>query len=169
MASNNGKYRVKYGDTLWDIAVAHGVSVSELKSVNRLSSNKIYTGRILNIPGKGSSKTTDLTKYYKYIVKKGDTLWKIAARNGTTISEIKRANDLTSNNIYVGMSLMVPGIISSDAGNTGDGNYKIYTIKRGDSLWEIAKAHNVSINDLARWNNISTRSRLYPGDKLKIY
>lgn len=169
IASKNGKYRVKYGDTLWDIAVAHGVSVSELKRANRLSSNKIYSGRILNIPGKGSSKPIDYAKYYKYTVKKGDTLWKIATRNGTTISEIKRANDLTSNRIYVGMSLMVPGIISSDAGSAGSGNYIIYTIKRGDSLWEIAKAHNVSIKELARWNNISTRSRLYPGDKLKIY
>lgn len=169
VATKTGKYRVKYGDTLWDIAVAHGVSVSELKRVNRLSSNKIYTGRVLTIPGKGISKPIDKSKYYKYTVKRGDTLWKIANRNGTTITEIKNANGLTSNSIYVGMSLMVPGITSSDAGDIGGTDYILYTIKKGDSLWEIARAHNVSINDLARWNNISTRSRLYPGDKLKIY
>lgn len=169
VASKNGKYRVKYGDTLWDIAVAHGVSVSDLKRVNRLSSNKIYTGRILIIPGKRTGKSIDKSKYYKYTVRRGDTLWKIANRHGTTISEIKDANGLTSNRIYIGMSLMVPGISSSNTGGTASGDYIIYTIKKGDSLWEIARAHNVTINDLARWNNISTRTRLYPGDTLKIY
>ncbi len=170
--SSNGKYRVKYGDTLWDIAVAHGVSVSELKRANRLSSNKIYTGRMLVIPDKKSNVSPASVKYYKYIVKRGDTLWKIANRNGTTISAIKNANDISSNVIYPGMSLMVPGKTSSVTGNSSmklRNDYKIYTIRRGDSLWEIAKIHNVSIKDLARWNSIKSTSRLYPGDKLKIY
>jgi len=169
VASNNGKYRVKYGDTLWDIAVAHGVSVAELKRVNRLSSNKIYTGRILIIPGKESGRSDDKTKYYKYTVKRGDTLWKIASRNSTTISTIKRANGLTSNRIYPGMTLMVPSRTSSNTGSLADKDFILYMIKKGDSLWEIAKAYNVTVNDLARWNNISRNSRLYPGNKLKIY
>lgn len=170
--SSNGKYRVRYGDTLWDIAVAHGVSVSELKRANRLSSNRIYTGRMLVIPDKKSRVSHASVKYYKYIVKKGDTLWKIANRNGTTISAIKRANDLSSNRIYPGMSLMVQrkasSVTGSDLSDLGN-DYRIYTIRRGDSLWEIAKNHNVSIKDLAFWNGIKSTSRLYPGNKLKIY
>jgi membrane-bound lytic murein transglycosylase D len=167
--SDNGRYRVKYGDTLWDIAVAHGVSVTQLKRANRLSSNKIYAGRILTIPGGGADKYDDGSRYYKYTVKRGDTLWKIASRNGTTVSVIKRANSLTSNRIYAGMTLMVPGRISSNTGSLAEKDFILYTIKKGDSLWEIAKAFNVTVNDLARWNGISRNSRLYPGNKLKIY
>jgi membrane-bound lytic murein transglycosylase D len=44
-----------------------------------------------------------------------------------------------------------------------------YTVRRGDTLWKIARSYGVSPLDLARWNNITTHSRLYPGDKLKIY
>jgi LysM repeat protein len=169
IASDNGKYRVKHGDTLWDIAVAHGVSVSELRRANGLSSNKIYTGRILIIPNKGQSSSGDQVKFQKYVVKRGDTLWKIATRNGTTISALKEANSLSSNVIYSGMALMVPMNISSIALNDDGNDFVLYTIRKGDSLWGIAQEHKVSIDDLARWNNISSHSRLYPGDKLKIY
>jgi membrane-bound lytic murein transglycosylase D len=167
--STNGKYRVKYGDTLWDIAEAHGVSVTALKRANRLSSNKIYAGRILNIPTRGSGGSDDNTKYFKYTVRRGDNLWKIASRNSTTIGAIKRANGLRSDRIYPGMRLMIPGRTSSNTGSLAKAEYIVYTIKKGDSLWEIARAHNVTVSDLARWNNISSRSRLYPGNKLKIY
>lgn len=167
--SNNGKYRVRYGDTLWDIAVAHGVSVSQLKRTNNLSSNKIYAGRILTIPGRGDVSRSDDSRYYKYTVKRGDTLWKIASRNGTTVSVIKKANGLTSNRIYSGMTLMVPGKTSSNTESLAGNDFITYTIKKGDSLWGIAKAFNVTVSDLARWNGISRNSRLYPGDRLKIY
>ncbi|UCC78757.1 MAG: LysM peptidoglycan-binding domain-containing protein [Candidatus Zixiibacteriota bacterium] len=167
--SDNGKYRVRYGDTLWDIAVAHGVSVSQLKRINNLSSNKIYAGRILTIPGSADVGYNEDVRYYKYRVKRGDTLWKIASRNGTTVSVIKRANGLTSNRIYAGMTLMVPGKTSSNTESLAERDFTLYTIKKGDSLWGIAKAFNVTVSDLARWNGISRNSRLYPGDQLKIY
>ncbi len=173
--STNGKYLVRYGDTLWDIALAHGVSVTSLKRTNRLSSNRIYAGRELIIPdGKGSPANSNAT-FVKYKVRRGDNLWRIAKAYQTTVGSIKRANGLVSNEIYPGMSLMVPTNSSSNAQyvNSGSGkteqDHIIYTIRRGDTLWQIAKDHNVKIGNLARWNKISSRSRLYPGDKLKIY
>ncbi len=173
--STDGKYLVRYGDTLWDIALAHGVTVAELKSINRLSSNRIYAGRELIIPdGKGSPASPDAT-FVKYKVRRGDNLWRIANAYGTTVGSIKRANSLISNEIYPGMSLMVPKSSSSitryvySGSDAGDKDYVVYTIRRGDTLWKIAKDYKVDISDLARWNNISSKSRLYPGDKLKIY
>ena len=173
--SSNGKYMVRYGDTLWDIAVAHGVSVAALKRTNRLSSNRIYAGRELIIPdGKGDPANSNAA-FIKYRVRRGDNLWRIARAYQTTVGSIKRANGLASNEIYPGMSLMVPTNSSSDTQYVASGSgaaYKdsfIYTIRRGDTLWKIAKENDVEIRDLARWNSISSKSRLYPGDKLKIY
>jgi membrane-bound lytic murein transglycosylase D len=163
--STNGRYLVRYGDTLWDIAMAHGVTVSALKSANRLSSNRIYAGRELVIPDGSQSSVAGKDIFVKYKVRRGDNLWKIAKDHGTTVGTIKRANGLVSNQIYPGMALMVPGGTSS---NTGE-ELVYYRIRRGDSLWKISKNYNVSISDLASWNNISPNSRLYPGQQLKIY
>jgi membrane-bound lytic murein transglycosylase D len=173
--STNGKYLVRYGDTLWDIAVAHGVAVSALKRINRLSSNRIYAGRELIIPDGKGGPTDSNADFIKYKVRRGDNLWRIAKAYKTTVGSIKRANGLVSNEIYPGMVLMVPTNSSSDTrytyskSGTTDGDYVVYAIRRGDTLWKIAKDHNVDIGNLARWNNISSKSRLYPGDKLKIY
>lgn len=163
--STNGRYLVKHGDTLWDIAMAHGVTVSSLKRANSLSSNRIYAGRELVIPGGGRSSAGSGATFVKYKVRRGDNLWKIAKAHGTSVGSIKRANGLVSNEIYPGMALMVPGHTSS---NTGQETV-YYRIRRGDSLWKISQDYDVSVNDLASWNGISPDSRLYPGQQLKIY
>jgi membrane-bound lytic murein transglycosylase D len=173
--SSNGKYLVRYGDTLWDIAVAHGMSVRQLKRINNLSSNRIYAGRELIVSHDLAKPNTSGGSFVKHKVRRGDNLWKIASRYGSTVSQIKRANGLVSNEIYPGNTLMVPTNTSSNSryssiGETGSGSdYLIYTIRRGDTLWDIAKRHGVDVDDIARWNNIRSKSRLYPGDKLKIY
>ncbi|HBZ00860.1 MAG TPA: lytic transglycosylase, partial [candidate division Zixibacteria bacterium] len=72
--------------------------------------------------------------------------------------------------------LKIPAKSSSVSQYTGSNqistrslDQKVYTVKRGDTLWKIAKAHGVEISEIAKWNNISPRSKLSPGDKLKIY
>ena len=173
-----GKYRVKNGDTLWKIAEEHGVSISELKRHNKLSSNTIYTGRWLKIPVRNGSEETAQTadvRYEIYTVKRGDFLNKIAKKYGIDLASIRQANNLTSNQIYPGMKLKIPSkgssetqYVSAKTKNNNELNLVVYTVRRGDTLWSIAKTHGVSLHDLARWNNRSIRSRLYPGDKLKI-
>jgi len=44
----------------------------------------------------------------------------------------------------------------------------LYTVKKGDTVWDIAAMYNVDLNDLMRWNNLSPRSRIFPGDQLII-
>ncbi|MEE9554316.1 MAG: LysM peptidoglycan-binding domain-containing protein [candidate division Zixibacteria bacterium] len=172
--SANGKYLVRYGDTLWDIAQAHGMSVSQLRRLNNLSSNRIYAGRELVISHDSKKEISSSGSMSKYTVRRGDNLWKIASKFGTTVSRIKRANGLVSNEIYPGNRLKVPSGGSSNAlavsgADKTRSDYVYYTIRRGDTLWEIAKKHGVDIDDLASWNKIRSKSRLYPGEKLKIY
>lgn len=172
--SSNGKYLVRYGDTLWDIAQAHGMTVSQLRRLNNLASNRIYAGRELIVSHQKQKPVSSSGSMTEYKVRRGDNLWKIASRFGTTVSRLKRANGLVSNEIYPGNKLMVPSgsssktLTYSDEGRTPS-DFIYYTIRRGDSLWEIARKHNVSIDDLASWNNIRSKSRLYPGNRLKIY
>lgn len=110
----------------------------------------------------------------RYKVKSGDYLGKIAERYGVGVSQIKSWNTLRSNNLRVGQYLTIyprkPVVSeSSSASNTKANNTsKIYTVKRGDSLWSISrKFPGVTVQNLRAWNNVGTSS-LKPGMKLKV-
>ena len=97
-----------------------------------------------------------------YIVQKGNSLWSIAKKFGTTIDEIKRINNLTSNTLSVGQKLKIPKETSEN-----NDNYTIYTVKSGDNLYSIAKNYGLTINDLIDYNNLPS-TILSIGQKLKI-
>ena len=87
-----------------------------------------------------------------YVVKKGDSLWSIARANGLTVNELKSLNNLSSNVLHVGDTLLI-----SSADSTGDaGNDTYYVVKNGDTLWSIARKHNLSVNELKALNNLSS-------------
>lgn len=121
--SQNVYYRVKRGDNLSNIARKNGTSVNQLKSWNRLRSNKIAVGRRLIVKKKAVAQPSNNTallaqtnakssasyktknKYHK--VRKGDTLGSLARRNGVSVFQLKSWNGLRSNTIPVGKSLVV--------------------------------------------------------------
>ena len=87
-----------------------------------------------------------------YVVKKGDSLWSIARANGLTVDELKSLNNLSSNVLHVGDTLLI-----SSADSTGDaGNDTYYVVKNGDTLWSIARKYNLSVNELKALNNLSS-------------
>ena len=87
-----------------------------------------------------------------YVVKKGDSLWSIARANGLTVDELKSFNNLSSNVLHVGDTLLI-----SSADSTGDdGNDNYYVVKSGDTLWSIARKYNLSVNELKALNNLSS-------------
>ena len=94
-----------------------------------------------------------------YIVKKGDSLWKIANQYNTTVEKLKSENNLKNNLLSVGQKLTIPSISVSD-GHT-------YIVQKGDSLWSISNKFNISIEDLKRLNNL-TSNLLSIGEVLKI-
>ncbi|MCY4362808.1 MAG: LysM peptidoglycan-binding domain-containing protein [Gammaproteobacteria bacterium] len=121
--------------------------------------------------------------WQNHVVKKGDTLGRIAARHRTSVSALKNINKLRSNTIHQGDSLRVPVpkqalrhyTLSVDGRrlrglkDTGDGKKFVYTIKRGDTLWDIGRKYGVSVKQLAGWNGIPSRKILRPGQKLDLW
>ncbi|PQD95674.1 peptidoglycan endopeptidase [Pradoshia eiseniae] len=101
------------GDTLSQLAVKYNTTVSAIKKENNLTSDMIYIGQTLNI-GESSSASASTQKY---TVKSGDSLWKIATKYNTTVSNLKSWNNLKSDTIYPGQVLIV-----SKSGSTGSGS-----------------------------------------------
>lgn len=146
-------YTVKSGDTLYGIANRYGLTVDELKSMNNLTSNTLSIGQVLKVnKGLAPSDTSDY-----YIVKPGDSLYKIANMFNTSVNELKRVNNLTSNLLSIGQRLLIPR----------DTNYQTYTVKSGDTLYSIARNFNTTVTAIQSLNNLAT-STLSIGQQLLI-
>lgn len=155
------KYTVEKGDTLYGISNQFGVSVIDLKNANNLNSNTITIGQILNIPINSGVNPDNL---FNYTVKKGDTLYGIASRYGTSVSEIIKLNNLKNNNLSIGQILMIPEKYTDDMVMP---NYFIYEVGKGDTLYSIALNNNTTVDKLIKDNNLSN-TNLKIGQKLKI-
>ena len=147
-------YVVQKGDTLYSIANKLGTTVSELKKENNLTSNTLQIGEVLRIPTKEIYEEEENV----YIVKKGDTLYSIAMANNTTVDELKKANNLTSNILSTGQLLKIPSALLPES---------TYIVKKGDSLYSIANKYNTTIDELKRINNL-TSNILSIGQVLKL-
>ncbi|MBR6690874.1 MAG: LysM peptidoglycan-binding domain-containing protein [Bacilli bacterium] len=147
-------YTVKSGDSLWSIAKKYNVSVSDLKEANGLTSSMLTIGDVLKIP----VIVEEEPKENVYVVKKGDSLYKIAQNYDTTVSEIIQLNNLTSTALSIGQLLEIP--VTTITENT-------YTVKSGDSLYKIAQNYNTTVNELVNLNNLSSTA-LSIGQILKL-
>lgn len=113
----------------------------------------IYLGIGQNVPGQNPpgqnppSPTPD-TGSIKYTVQKGDSLWKIAQRYGTTVEAIKSLNGLTGDLLNIGQVLQIP------ASQTGPSIR--YTVRPGDSLWLIAQRYNTTVDAIKKLNNLTS-------------
>lgn len=149
-SSDETIYIVKSGDSLWSIANKFGTTVNNLKSLNNLTSNLLSIGQKLLVKSTIKDDSTN-----KYIVKAGDNLYAISGLYGVSVSDLKEANNLSSNILQIGQVLTIP----TDA--------KTYTVKSGDTLYSIARANNTSVTKLLELNNLSS-SVLSIGQKLLI-
>ena len=140
-------YIVKKGDTLYSVAMANNTTVDELKKANNLTSNILSTGQLLKIPSALLPEST-------YIVKKGDSLYSIANKYNTTIDELKRINNLTSNILSIGQVLKLPSDKVSDVEK--EENTISYTVQKGDSLYSIARKYSTTIDKIKDLNNLTT-------------
>lgn len=186
-------YTVKPGDSLWSIAQQHQTSVSQLKAWNKLSSDIIYPNQVLKINTTSQStkssnaskqsattKKTTNAKATTYTVVKGDTLSKIAAQHGISLTNLMKWNNLKTTLIFPGDKLYVSNPSASSSTTTSttkqsataknkavQTSQKTYTVKKGDTLSKIAANHGISLSNLKKWNNLKS-DIIYPGDRLIV-
>lgn len=152
-------HRVRRGETLSTIAQRYGTSVRTLMSLNNLrNANRISPGQQLRVDGQVQARSTSSAAPSSYSVRRGDSLWNIARRFGTTVNRIKQDNNLRSNTLRPGQRLAIQHGSSS----------RTYIVRRGDTLSRIAGRNRVSVNRLAQANGLSLRSTIYPGERLVI-
>ncbi len=154
---NTSTYLVKSGDSLWTIARKYGITVDALKKLNNLSTDNLAVNQQILVPGSSNDSSESNLNKTEYTVKPGDSLWKIAQKFDTTVSQIKSANNLTDNVLTIGQTLTIPTMQS----------YKTYTVVRGDTLYFIALNNNTTVDKLKVLNNLSSNN-LMIGQKLLI-
>ncbi len=163
-------YRVKKGDSLWEIAKKYKISIAELYKLNpKLKRTKyIKPGMKLCVSKKKRRIRKNNFNYILYKVKRGDTLIKIAKKFRVSVSEIKRANNLKSSRLYAGqvIKIPIPSRIVRDT-KREKVEFKIYRVKKGDTLIKIARKFNVSVSEIKRVNRLKS-SKIRVGQRLKI-
>ncbi len=162
-------YTVKRGDTLSKIAGLYGVTVEQIVELNSIQNpNLIYVGEVLQITtsDKPNTEPTSSTETY-YTVKRGNTLWGIARRYGTTISSIVELNNIQNPNlIYPGQVLLIRRDVRSNDTHATGGTF--YRVGRGDNLTYIANRYHTTVTNIVRLNQIRNPNLIFPGQILKI-
>lgn len=169
-------YKVQKGDNLSKIASKFNTSVDEIKTLNGLTSDRIYENQTLKISD--STVTVEQSQQTSYTVVKGDALIKIANRYHITVGELQKWNNLTSTIIYPGQVLKVSAPEKTVSVTTpkpakdqkttpapaADG---IYTVKSGDCLSIIARNYGMTVSQLKSLNGLAS-DLIYVGQQLKV-
>jgi len=147
---------VRSGETVSGIAAKYGASCSAVLGANGLGSgSRIYPGQKLRVPGSGPATREE------YTVKNGDTISDIARLYGVSTSSVLAANSMSSGDrIYPGQKLKISGGAAAAAVE--------YTVRRGDTVYDIAGKYGVSTSAVLAANCMGPRDPIYPGEKIKI-
>jgi membrane-bound lytic murein transglycosylase D len=166
-------HRVRNGETLSVIARKYRTSVRSIMRANNLRrSNYIVAGKRLKIPQRGYMQTRPQTvkkprngQAVNHIVRKGDSLFTIAKRYGTTIKKIQELNSLTTTTLHKGQVLIIfPGKKELPVVN----GLATYEVRPGDSPFLIAQRLRMPLDRLLYLNQLYPGSKIYPGQKLYI-
>ncbi len=162
-------HTVVKGDTYWTISKAYGVDFNTL-----LAANSATTSSQLEIDDKviiPSSATV-------HTVVKGDTYWTISQKYGVDFNALLKANNATtSSQLQIGDKVTIPSS-SASSGSTSSGStssstapyitYITYTVKSGDTYWNIANNYGIPMSELLEANNLTESSYIYTGQKLTV-
>lgn len=180
------EYRVRSGDNPFTIARDHGVSTrTVLEANNIMNPRRIRVGTVLKIPIFPNVRTNpptassapvdaapdpDTHRRIAHRVRKGDTLWGIGRRYGVTPNQIRSWNNVRKY-ISPGDRLIIwrPEASQVALANPADMRRgEFYIVRRGDTLWDIARSFRIRVNDLKKWNRIRKPASLRVGARLLI-
>ncbi|MEO1879482.1 MAG: LysM peptidoglycan-binding domain-containing protein [Methylococcales bacterium] len=115
-----------------------------------------------------STQKKDRLQWIRHKIHSGENLSVIAHRYHTTVNALRQSNRLSSNTIRTGRYLLIPGSLGQLRSNLNKTRQQLYTVKKGDTFWDIARHFSVKSKDIAHWNNLSLSKILRPGQKLII-
>ena len=173
------RHQVSRGETLSQIASRYRTSVHAVAEANKLRSmHFLSVGQTLLVPhGAAATRfashddrpasSNSSSKKSTYVVRKGDTLSQIAERNGTTVSNLKRWNRI-GRYIKPGQRLAIHGGSSSPRYASNSSDHTVVKVRRGDTLWDIARKFGVSLSALLHANNLSRADLIRPGDTIRV-
>lgn len=169
-------YTVKAGDSLYAIAKKNGLSLADLLRINNLNVNSIIKpGDVLKIQDFLNSKSNaalNVSEDGSYLVKKYDSLYRIAINSGLSLNELLNLNHLKANSlIYPGQKLIVKSktkTVIPSTPKTNNTNLTKYKVKVGDTLYHIARQAGISLDELLNLNHLKINSLILPGQELII-
>ena len=187
------RHRINAGDTLSTIAGRYHTTIAAIRQANNLRGNTIRAGQYLMIPvaakpltdyslsaGERRAATQAVARSgtrVEHTVAAGESFWSISRRYGVGLRELAKWNGLAPRDtLSIGQRLVVwteqaqaappTGVAASGIATTRKLNY---TVRRGDSLYLIAKRFRITVSDLLRWNGLDADKVLRPGQRLTMY
>ena len=157
----------------------HALPSGSKKHTIHVPKSKEFLASLAKVPA------SERISYQRHVIKKGESLGRIAAKYGVSVQSIQTKNNIkNANRIHVGQVLLIPSSGEAKALVSANGSTKkkksssknksktrtvTHTIKKGENLNLIAKKYGVSVSDIKRWNKITNANKIYAGQKLKIY
>ncbi len=178
--SDQSVHVVRKGENLGAIAKKYRVSVKQIMAWNNMRKNLIHPGQKLvvyssgapvNVAGETPVKRSTTSTHHT--VKSGETLGKIASAYKCSVTDLREWNNLSGTTIHVGQKLRVYSVeaaaVTQPQTTITNGKYIYHTVKSGDTLWDIARQYDgVTVEQIKKLNNLNNKSRIMPGQKLKI-
>ena len=162
---NNGlQHQVLPNESVWSISHKYGIAMADFRAWNNIQHDTIHPGQKVYVKPKSWAQKA------RYIVKAGDSLWRIAKEHGVTIDDLVRWNKVSNFTIHPGDALITtqpplnptPAVITKQPlPQLGT----LYTVKAGDSIWKIANDHKITMQELLDWNQIHNQT-IHPGQQL---
>ncbi len=133
---------VQPGDTLWDIAIRYDTTVDAIKQANALTSDALKPDTKLELPSSSNMQPET------YIVKAGDTLYDISVAFNIHVDKLIAINNIDGSIIKPGQELILSSTVVPEP--------LVITIKSGDTLWDLAREHDVTVEELKTLNALTT-------------